>query len=80
MKNNILTQKSRVIEFLEQKRLRDAFVELKHMSQSAMAWEISDEISRLEDSYKLMLNYATQGVDDPSRSVLYNNIVNDVRL
>ena len=80
MKNNILTQKSRVIEFLEQKRLRDAFVELKHMSQSAMAWEISDEICRLEDSYKLMLNYATQGVDDPSRSVLYNNIVNDVRL
>ena len=80
MKNNILTQKSRVIEFLEQKRLRDAFVELKHMSQSAMAWEISEEISRLEDSYKLMLNYATQGVDDPSRSVLYNNIVNDVRL
>lgn len=80
MKNNILTQKSRVIKFLEQMRLRDAFVELKHMSQSAMAWEISDEISRLEDSYKLMLNYATQGVDDPSRSVLYNNIVNDVRL
>ncbi len=81
MKNNkILNQKSRIEEFISQKRLRDAFVELKHMSEGAMAWEITDEINRLEEAYKLMLTYAKQGADDPSRSSLYDNIVNDMHL
>ena len=81
MKNNkILNQKSRIEEFISQKRLRDAFVELKHMSDGAMAWEITDEINRLEEAYKLMLTYAKQGADDPSRSSLYDNIVNDMHL
>lgn len=81
MKNNkIFNQKSRIEEFISQKRLRDAFVELKHMSDGAMAWEITDEINRLEEAYKLMLTYAKQGADDPSRSSLYDNIVNDMHL
>lgn len=79
-KNNILSQKNRIVNFIEQKRLREAFVELKHISDGAMAWEISDEIMRLEESYKLMLSYATQGADDPSRASLYDNIVSDMLL
>lgn len=79
-KNNILSQRNRIVNFIEQKRLREAFVELKHISDGAMAWEISDEIMRLEESYKLMLSYATQGADDPSRASLYDNIVSDMLL
>ena len=79
-KNNILSQRNRIVNFIEQKRLREAFVELKHISDGAMAWEISDEIMRLEESYKLMLGYATQGADDPSRASLYDNIVSDMLL
>lgn len=79
-KNNILSQRNRIVNFIEQKRLREAYVELKHISDGAMAWEISDEIMRLEESYKLMLSYATQGADDPSRASLYDNIVSDMLL
>ena len=79
-RNNILSQRNRIVNFIEQKRLREAFVELKHISDGAMAWEISDEIMRLEESYKLMLGYATQGADDPSRASLYDNIVSDMLL
>lgn len=79
-RNNILSQRNRIVNFIEQKRLREAFVELKHISDGAMAWEISDEIMRLEESYKLMLGYATQGADDPSRASLYDSIVSDMLL
>ena len=78
--NEILNKKKRVIEFIAQKRLRDAFVEMKHMSEGAMAWEITDEINRLEEAYKLMLSYAKQGADDPSRTSLYDNIVSEMNL
>lgn len=78
VRKKIIDQKNRVINFLGQKRLRDAFLELKHLSDGAMAWEISDEVNRLEESYRLMLNYAIQGADDPARDTLYNNIIKEV--
>ena len=34
-KNNILSQRNRIVNFIEQKRLREAFVELKHISDGA---------------------------------------------
>lgn len=79
-KNEIITKKKKVRNYLSQNRLKEAFDELKYMSESAMAWEITDEISRLEESYRLMLNYTIQGVDDPSRMELYDGIVNSLSL
>ena len=79
-KNEIIEKQKKVRNYLSQNRLKEAFDELKYMSESAMAWEITDEISRLEESYRLMLNYTMQGVDDPSRMELYDGIVNILRL
>ena len=79
-KNEIIEKQKKVRNYLSQNRLKEAFDELKYMSESAMAWEITDEISRLEESYRLMLNYTIQGVDDPSRMELYDGIVNSLRL
>ena len=76
--NNILKQRNRIISNIKQHRLRDAFKELKSLSEGAMTWEIGDEIVRIEDAYKLMLQYATQGADDPARNSLYENIVTDL--
>lgn len=79
-KNEIIEKQKKVRNYLSQNRLKEAFDELKYMSESAMAWEITDEISRLEESYRLMLNYTIQGVDDPSRMELYDGIVNSLSL
>lgn len=76
--NDILKQRNRIISNIKQHRLRDAFKELKSLSEGAMTWEIGDEIVRIEDAYKLMLQYATQGADDPARNSLYENIVTDL--
>ena len=79
MKNSILKTKDKIEDFLNQGRLRDVIVELRNLSNMASNWEINEDIERLEQSYKLMLNYATMGVDDPSRDALYNDIKRDLR-
>lgn len=77
-KNEILKTQKRIIVYLEQKRLSEAFAELKNLADGAMVWEISNEVSQIEDSYKMMLNYAMQGVEDPARITLYNDIINNI--
>lgn len=76
-KIEILKAKKRIIAYLEHLRLNEAFVELKNLADGAMVWEISNEVSQIEDSYKMMLNYAMQGVEDPARKMLYNDIINN---
>ena len=36
--------------------------------------EIAELIQRAEEDYRLMLNYLTQGVEDPERSALYQRL------
>ena len=79
MKNNILKTKEKIENFLNQGRLRDAIVEMRNISNVASNWEFTEDIDRLEQSYKFMLNYATMGVEDPSRDSLYNDIKRDLR-
>jgi tetratricopeptide (TPR) repeat protein len=70
--------RKQVTEYLSQRRVHDAFVALRKMSESAMAWEITDDINRVEQGYAYMLRYVTEGVVDPSRNEVYESIINDV--
>lgn len=77
-KDNILKQQETIISYLRNHRLKDALQKLKSLSGSGVIWDVLDEINRVEESYKMMLNYATQGVDDPSRALLYEDLKNKV--
>ncbi len=55
-------------------RLAVAFSLLRNFSEQLMTWEITDEIARLEESYRYMLLYAMKGVNDPQRQRLYADI------
>ena len=61
-----------------QKRLRDAFGLLRSYSASLGDWRITDRIDHLEQSYSMMLRYAVEGVDDPSRDEIYHSIVRGI--
>lgn len=56
-------------------RLHDAFALIKNTAEGAMQWEITDEISRIEQSYAYMLRYLTDGTDDPDRNRLLDDII-----
>lgn len=69
---------AKIENYVAQKRLRDAFGLLRHYSASLGDWRITDRIDHLEQSYSMMLRYAIDGVDDPSRDEIYSSIVRGI--
>lgn len=69
---------AKIENYVAQKRLRDAFGLLRHYSASLGDWRITDRIDHLEQSYSMMLRYAVDGVDDPSRDEIYHSIVRGI--
>ena len=65
----------KINDSIGQHRLRDAFRELRCYSAKLGDWRITDEIDGIEQSYSMMLKYATIGADDPSRQTMYESIV-----
>lgn len=73
-KNQISEHKKRIIGFLNTSRLRDALRELRILA-SGMSWTLQEEVDRIEESYRMMLQYATQNIEDPGRQDVYDLIV-----
>lgn len=78
--NEILSKKELFDRMLSQGRLHEAITMLKSISEKKMLWEVTDRITRVEEAYRYMLRYAMEGVEDPHRDVIYNNIKNDLRM
>lgn len=75
MANNTITDRRDLIaRYIEQARLRDALRELRIMV-SGLHWSLQEEVNNIEDSYRMMLRYAADGVDDPGRRQVYDRIV-----
>lgn len=72
---DIQSKKNSILQAIKQRRLSAAFRRLRSFSEQQMTWEITDEISRIEESYRYMLDYAMRGVSDPSRDSVYDKIV-----
>lgn len=72
---NIEQRYKEVKMLLKQNRLRETISELKNMAATRALTRLYDEILKLEDSYKLMLQYATTGIEDPSREKLYTEFI-----
>lgn len=76
MKNNdIHSKKNNILTAVRSGRLAHAFRLLRAFSEQQMTWEITNEISTLEESYRYMLDYAMRGVADPARHKVYDSIV-----
>ena len=78
MKEDILKQKSEIEKYLNCGQLCVAIKGLRYFSAGVQDWSITDSIDRLDQSYQLMLNYVTMGVEDPSRQSLYEDIKSEL--
>lgn len=76
-KKKIDTITSKADKYLQQGRLRDALQLLRGLSEGGMQWEISDKLSQIAKNYAYMLHYLTDGLADPDRDKIYNNLVLD---
>lgn len=78
--NDFFSKKEILIKYISDGRLYEAFSLLKKMSERKLMWEITDRIAAIENSYRYMLRYAIDGVDDPHRDVIYRNIVDELNV
>ena len=55
-------------------RLKEALDKLTEYASSTDNWQIKSEIENLKTTYGFMIQYAAQGVNDPDRKELYNQL------
>lgn len=73
--NNISNKKETFRKLVSKGRIHDAIRLLRSVSEQNMTWEITDEVNKVDSSYSYLLQYAIDGVDDPQRNDIYNDLV-----
>lgn len=71
----IETRKKTIENLIEQRRLKEAFAALAEIAAEASDWHVRSKVEELEQSYKYMVQYAAEGIDDPQREAIYDGIV-----
>ena len=62
---------------LEEKRLKEALMQLESLLWQCPDWDLRTRLEQLQTSYKYMLEYMKQGANDPERWNLYQKLVAD---
>ena len=62
---------------LEEKRLKEALMQLESLLWQCPDWDLRTRLEQLQTSYKYMLEYMRQGANDPERWNVYRKLVAD---
>lgn len=74
-----LSSKQRNISaLLHNHSLFAAFKAIRELIASTESWELDDKLSQLESSYRYMIQFFISGTDDPQKSKIYHNIINEL--
>jgi tetratricopeptide (TPR) repeat protein len=76
--DNIIEQRHEIEKRLKAQRLHDTFTLLSQLIDATTKWKLHEELDELEMSYKYMLQYMEQGIDDPKRPEIYAHISNSL--
>ena len=66
--------KKSIQSLLSEKRLAEAFAELRQTAQTLQNWQLNNRLDELEESYKYMIRYVANGCNDPQREEIHNGI------
>lgn len=66
--------KKNIQSLLSEKRLAEAFAELRQTAQTLQNWQLNNRLDELEESYKYMIRYVADGCNDPQREEIHNGI------
>ena len=65
-----------ILSLLEEKRLKEAFCKTAELAALLPdEWQITDKLSELESSYRYMIQYMLDGLNDPNRQTFYNSLL-----
>lgn len=71
----IQEQYQHIVSLLEQKRLKEAQVQLEAFLWNCNDWTLRSCLEQAKMSYQYMLQYMRQGVNDPERQKLYRQLL-----
>ena len=78
--NNIANISQDIERLISARRLTSAFELLENtVTADSSLWKLKPEIERISESYVLMTRYALDGMPDPARPELYDELVASVR-
>jgi tetratricopeptide (TPR) repeat protein len=69
---------SKISESLDQRRLKQSFEILSILLADLSNWQLKERLNELEDNYKMMLRYLTNGVKDPQQEKIYRDLFRSV--
>ena len=65
-----------ILSLLEEKRLKEVFCKTAELAALLPdEWQITDKLSELESSYRYMIQYMLDGLNDPNRQTFYNSLL-----
>lgn len=62
-----------IYNLLDSNRLKEAIIQLKALATQVQQWNLPARIEEAETAYGYMLQYAAQGLQDPTRNQFYNH-------
>ena len=74
----ILNTHKKISNLLKNKQLKDSFNMLDLFLHTLQNWSFSEKKIELENTYKLMLQYAVDGVQDTERQHIYNKLTTSI--
>lgn len=71
----INNQYNGIIGSLDNKELKNAFNSLQNLIAGTKEYSFQDKLTELHETYKYMLKYSTEGVNDPMQKQIYHNLL-----
>ena len=65
-------------ELIYNHKLKEAIEKLHDYASSTDDWQIKSDIENIKTTYDLMLQYTSQGMNDPKRNEMYNSLTGKV--
>ncbi len=78
--SELFKTKNRIIARINSGQITESLSMLESLAITIGAsWQIREEIENIRRSYQLLVRYALDGVNDPSRSAVYNDIAGNIK-
>lgn len=73
--NEVQDIKKNILSHLSRQEVKKACENLLKLAVNLREWQITEKLSEVETSYRYMLNYQFEGVDDPQRGEVFSGII-----
>ena len=68
------------VDYLDKKHLKDGFEIINELTKASQNVEVINMLEQLQTTYRFMLKYTVEGIEDPERQTIYRNLLDSTYL